>query len=486
MNGSSDKWARLAALKPPPRQALPAHASPAEPGSIAELLGAQMARNRFGHHLAVRRWFSTPEFFQPSSCAAELLARTGDADQARAARTALQEPSRWLFLDTETTGLAGGAGTYAFLIGIAWWDSGGLQVEQFFMRDFTDEHSILQELAARLVRRPVLFSFNGKCFDWPLLETRFRMTRAIPAPRLAAHFDLLHPARALWKLRLGSVRLVELERSVLGAARLGWDRREDVDSALIPQLYFDYLRGGSAHPLSAVLRHNQMDLRGLAALLGEIAGRLDGTRPQASGEDEALDLYGLARFLDRRGEPARARCACQVALDAGLPAAFRSAARWKLARLAKRAGDFAQAIALWEGLTAEPSHCLAACEELAIHCERRARDFQRALEYTRLGLARVRLRNTGYDDPPILSRRFIRLEERWEKRLARLEHRLRNAGAVASSFKELPRQLARAEKECAKPSPWDGHPVVAAAPDPEATPKLGSTDGIALRSRPPA
>src|SRR4029077_17312899 len=170
--------------------------------------------------------------------------------------------------DTETTGLAGGTGTYAFLIGLAWWDAGALQVEQFFMRDFGEEHAILHELAARIAERPVLVTFNGKAFDWPLLENRFTMTRSIAVPRLAAHLDLLHPARALWKLRLGSVRLVELERHSLDAQMVGWHREDDVLAALIPQHYFDYLRGGPAEPLAAVVRHNQMDLRGLAALVG--------------------------------------------------------------------------------------------------------------------------------------------------------------------------------------------------------------------------
>src|SRR5258708_25761696 len=115
---------------------------------------------------------------------------------------------------------------------------------------FCQEHSLLQELSQRVAERPVLVTFNGKSFDWPLLENRFTMTRSIAVPKLAAHLDLLHPARALWKLRLGSVRLVELERHVLDAPRLGWHRENDVSSALIPQFYFDYLRGGLAEPLA--------------------------------------------------------------------------------------------------------------------------------------------------------------------------------------------------------------------------------------------
>src|SRR5260370_34346025 len=102
------------------------------------------------------------------------------------------------------------------------------------------------------------------------MENRFPMTRAIKVPQLAAHLDLLHPARALWKLRLGSVRLVELERHVLDAPRPGWHRGNDVASALIPQFYFDYLPGGPAEPLAGAGRHHPSDLRGLAALFGKI------------------------------------------------------------------------------------------------------------------------------------------------------------------------------------------------------------------------
>ena len=96
---------------------------------------------------------------------------------------AAADPTKWLFLDTETTGLAGGTGTYAFLIGLAWWESGGIQIEQLFMRDHDEEHSILLTLAERLKERPVLVTFNGKSFDWPLLQNRFRMTRQIETCR---------------------------------------------------------------------------------------------------------------------------------------------------------------------------------------------------------------------------------------------------------------------------------------------------------------
>src|ERR1051325_3835163 len=305
MAAIADKFSRLAALKPARGSALRLEKAvlraPNQEDVLVPILGAGVARNHFGEHLAIRNWYSTPEYMQPSAVAIDLLSRTRDESIVRKTRTALEDPEKWLFLDTETTGLAGGTGTYAFLIGLAWWDAEGLQVEQFLMRDFTEECSLLQELATRVQERPVLVTFNGKSFDWPLLENRFAMTRSIAAPRLTAHLDLLHPARALWKLRLGSVRLVELERRVLDARRLGWNRNDDVESALIPQHYFDYLRGGPAEPLAGIVRHNQMDLRGLAALFCKINAMLSESAG-ATEQPESLDLFGLSRFLQRRGD----------------------------------------------------------------------------------------------------------------------------------------------------------------------------------------
>src|SRR5260370_3921224 len=263
MSAAADKFSRLAALKPtrpmPPRPA--AIRTPGEEDTLGRLLGAGVATNHFGEHLTIRNWFSTPEFADPSSTTLDLLSRTRDEALSRKTRATLQDSEKWRFRDTETTGLAGGTGTYAFLIGVAWWDAGGLQAEQFFMRDFAEEHSLLQELSQRVAERPVLVTFNGKSFDWPLLENRFTMTRSIAVPKLAAHLDLLHPARALWKLRLGSVRLVALERRVLDAPRLGWHRANDVSSPLIPQSYFDYLRCRPAATRSGAVRHTAMESR---------------------------------------------------------------------------------------------------------------------------------------------------------------------------------------------------------------------------------
>ena len=413
--------------------------APDETDSLSRLLGTGIARNHYGEHLAIRNWFSTPEFAEPSPAALQLLTKATSArradlkighykkDSTSHARAALEDPEKWLFLDTETTGLAGGTGTYAFLVGLAWWDAGGLQVEQLFLRDFSEEHSLLHELAARLAERPVLVTFNGKSFDWPLLENRFTMTRAIKVPQLAAHLDLLHPARALWKLRLGSVRLVELERHVLNAERLGWHRSDDVASALIPQFYFDYLRGGTADPLAGVVKHNQMDLRGLAALFGKINSLLD--ERQTLATEESLDLFGLSKFLQRRGEGERARSACVKALDAGLPAEFRPRATRELALMAKRRGDGDTAAALWHELAGNPSDGVEACEQLAMHYERNAKDFEQALEFAQRALVKLQRQRTPSHDPYAWER-YRRLEEKLMCRMERLRHRIERSNAV--------------------------------------------------------
>jgi hypothetical protein len=439
MAASADKFSRLAALRPARLAASrPADLrAPDQEDAIARLIGAGVAKNHFGEHLVLRNWFSTPEFVDPSPVALELLSRTRDAEISRRTRAALEDPSKWLFLDTETTGLAGGTGTYAFLIGLAWWDAGALQVEQLFMRDFTEEYSLLHELAARVAERPVLVTFNGKAFDWPLLDSRFTMTRTISTPRLTAHLDLLHPARALWKLRLGSVRLVDLERHVFDAPRLGWHREEDIASSLIPQYYFDYLRGGSADPLVGVMRHNQMDLRGLAALFGKINTLLASQKAERDGVD-SLDLFGLSRFFERRGDSDRAHVACSQALDLGLPAEFRPRAHRELALLAKRKGDHAAAAALWLELAGDAQDGVLACEQLAIHYERRAKDPARATEFVRLGLAKLQ-RMRAHTRDPHAAARVARLAEKLIIRINRLEgkNKRKSADRAAASLSLL-------------------------------------------------
>jgi len=207
---------------------------------------------------------------------------------------------------------------------------------------------------------------------------------------------------------------------------LGWTRKDDVSTALIPQLYFDYLRGGPPGPLAGVVRHNQMDLRGLAALFGKM-NRLLADATEVDPETQSLDLFGLSRFFQRRSEPARAFSACTQALKRGLPSDFRSQATLDLALLAKRRGDHEHAAKIWHELAGDESAGIHACIQLAMHYERRARDFARALQFARLALAKVqRFRILSQDR--LAPARNSRWEQAILRRVARLECRMKCGG----------------------------------------------------------
>ena len=370
---------------------------------LALILGASVKRNRHGEHLSLHCWHGDHNPCAPDAAALRLLAPDAPEDVA--------DVEQWLFLDTETTGLAGGTGTYPFLVGLAWWEDGGLEVEQLFMREYSEERSLLAALAERLAERPVLVTFNGKSFDWPLLETRYRMTRTIPPPAPRAHLDFLHPARNLWRLRLGSVRLSQLERHVLG-----WDRGADVVSDLIPRIYLDFVRGGHADALVPVFHHNQMDLRGLAGLSGRILSLL--------GDEEAtsqngLELYGVSRICERRGEAKRARKLYERSIASVLPAETARAARTALARLAKRDGDLALARELWESTRGNSREGYEAYEQLAIYYEHAAGEPRQALAIAREALAQLRRAN----QVTIAAAAYRRFTARFEHRLVRLERK---------------------------------------------------------------
>jgi uncharacterized protein len=386
---------------------------PAGAERLSEILDARPSRNEFGEHLAVRRWFSDPiagnVALGAPDCELDLAALRLIAPGAPGFVT---DPNKWLFLDTETTGLAGGTGTYPFMIGVAWWDAGGLEVEQFFMREQSEEHSQLVALAERLAERPVLVTFNGKSFDWPLLETRYRMTRAIQVPKPDAHLDFLHPARHLWRLRLGSVRLAELEKHVLG-----WHRGADVFSEMIPQIYFDYLRGGPPEPLVPIFEHNQMDLRGLAGLARRVLSLL--ANPETH-ERDPLELFGVSRICERRGESVRARKLYARSIARKLPPETDRAARRSLARLAKREGDHDLARDLWEGMLGNSREGFEAYEQLAIYYEHRTREPHRAAALARQALEELRNANRLGEIAPGVYRDC---KARFDRRLARLERK---------------------------------------------------------------
>jgi uncharacterized protein YprB with RNaseH-like and TPR domain len=302
-----------------------------------------------------------------------------------------------LFFDTETTGLAGGTGTVPFLIGIAWFEDESLRIQQLFLPELGREAPMLSWLGERVRESSCVVSFNGKAFDWPLLRTRFVLNR-VRAPELPPHLDLLHCARRVLKARLKSVRLVELERRVLGMYR-----EDDVSGALIPQLYFDYLDGGDVSPIAKVIEHNANDLIALAALLAELVGHFD----ELHGEDDPRDHLAYAKVAERTGDRERARSFASAAAQGGGESACTVEACLLSARVARRSGNIDdEERALLEALAAADDERLEAVVQLALAklYEHRRKDLDRALQHA-AGTA------------------LAEGEEAAERRLARLERR---------------------------------------------------------------
>jgi uncharacterized protein YprB with RNaseH-like and TPR domain len=307
-------------------------------------------------------------------------------------------PERWAFLDTETTGLAGGAGTYAFLIGVGHATREGFRLRQFFMRDFGEESSLLDSLAQFLAQFEVLITYNGKSYDQPLLETRFAMARRRhPFDRLR-HLDLLHGARRLWKLRLESCRLVQLENQILGVEREG-----DLPGELIPYYYFDYVRTQQALKLVPIFHHNAIDILSLACLTAIVPQAF--RAPEDTRFRHGADLIGLARWLLRAGRQDEALSLYRRAIDLGLPDHLLFQTLWEIAVMEKRLGREAAALAGFTDLAGSRNpYRVRALEEVAKYYEHSERNYVMALEVTRSALDIV--------DTPELRHREQRLGKR--------------------------------------------------------------------------
>jgi uncharacterized protein YprB with RNaseH-like and TPR domain len=324
------------------------------------------------------------------------------AEWAREPRLAGVVPDTFAFLDTETTGLAGGTGTYAFLVGVGRYDGEAFQLAQFFMRDPMEETALLAALTEFLQPCQALVTFNGKAFDVPLLNARYVTNGEMPLLASTAHLDLLPLARRLWRDRLPSRALGSLEEHILGAVRT----EEDVPGWVIPSLYFDYLRSGDARPLKSVFYHNAMDVLSLAALLSHVSELLDD--PFGGAVVHALDLVAMGKLFEDLGHLKTAAGLYESGLAHDLPEEAYWEAVQRLSFAHKRQGDFPAAVALWR--QAAHSGHIYAHVELAKFYEHKVRDYRAAAQWTQAAIALVSAPD------------FPRSERgRW---LADLEHRL--------------------------------------------------------------
>ena len=329
-----------------------------------------------------------------------------------------------LFVDLETTGLAGGAGTYAFLVGCAYFEPHGFRTRQYFLPGYQHERPLLEEVAALVGRSAALVSYNGKSFDVPVLETRFQFNRMTAPFEGLAHVDMLHVARRFWRSAPASpyswadsdsCRLITLERVLFGVRRVG-----DVPGMDIPSRYFDFMRSGDARPLLPVLEHNRLDLLSLAALtvraVATLAGAPEGCRTarESLAAGRVLERVGRADAAMRCYEDAVRRARSERGADA---AWARAEALRALAVRHRRQGHHDRAAEAWQAIADDrhvsPALRREALEALAIHFEHRARDLDEARRFAERSLAE-RIGTLGM--------------ERGRHRLARLDRKL--AGRV--------------------------------------------------------
>jgi hypothetical protein len=292
--------------------------------------------------------------------------------------------SQTVFIDTETTGLAGGTGTLPFLIGAGAFEAdGSFVVRQFFLRSPAEEPALLLHLAEWLDRFEAIVSFNGRGFDVPILQTRFTLNRLRPQILRAPHLDLLSPARRVWRGRLESCSLKSLEYHVLDIHR----DQIDVDGSLIPQLYFDYVRSGDAGEMPRILYHNAYDIVSMVTLTTKLIQIFDEDR---SASLTAADLLVLGKWHADRAEHDRAERYLRQALEDLSDALIVQQASWRLSLLYKQLDRRADAIGLWETVaqasTANALSSIEACLELAKYYEWHDIDLAQALAWTERAL----------------------------------------------------------------------------------------------------
>ena len=312
-----------------------------------------------------------------------------------------------LFLDTETTGLSGGAGTLAFEIGLGFIDARGMVIRQYVMRDYGEESAMLAEIASLLPRFDTLVTFNGKSFDIPLLESRMVMHRIRVHLTDWPHLDLLHACRRVYKLRLGRCSLSALEEAVLGESRT-----DDLPGAQVPQRYFDYLRTREFALLEDVLRHNRQDVESLASLTGHLCSAFREPEQLAHAED----AFCVGRTLLRGGHTEEGRRCLRIL---GM-SSMSSQAHMVLSASYKKSREWASSVAMWTEMIARGEGGTWPYVELAKYYEHTERDYARALRYAVAALSRaLNLSPLGGDDAEIATLR---------KRVERLKRKLAAQG----------------------------------------------------------
>ena len=309
-----------------------------------------------------------------------------------------------LFLDTETTGLTGGTGTFAFMVGLGFFREDGFLIRQLFMRDYSEERASLILLKSLLESFEFLVTFNGRQYDIPLLETRFILSRMASRIKEIPNFDLLFPSRRIWKGAYENCRLVTLESKLLGA-----ERGDDVPSEWIPSLYFNYVQTGDAGKIYRVFYHNQMDILSMVALLGRI--HLIYHDPHAARPRKGVEHFALGKLFCDHGAPEKAIPCFEIALKRCEDDLAWEVMRW-FSTASKKTGQEEKAKALWEEMMTWPDQRDSfPFIEMAKYHEHRLKDYEKAIVYVDRALERT----SFHRQKEVLLHRRNRLQQKAEK-----------------------------------------------------------------------
>ncbi len=318
------------------------------------------------------------------------------------------DPRRILYLDTETTGLMGGAGTVAFEVGLGYLTDEGFVLHQYVMRDYPEEKFLLQAVADVASRFDVVCTFNGKSFDVPLLKDRFLLNRIRTNCLDKPHIDLLHIARRVWKLRLKKCNLSHLEEAILGYPRV-----DDLPGAEVPERFFRYLKTGDFSLLEDVLEHNAQDVCSMCTLLSHMCRMYE--RPEELHHGE--DIYSMGVALERMRHPEEAR-KCYRLASGGV---MRVQGQLRLAGSLRRAGDRVEAANIWLGMIVRREGGVVPYIELAKHYEHIQRDIPAALDVTRRAL--MLLAEPSLVEPPETARCREDLNKRYERLRSKMKEK---------------------------------------------------------------
>lgn len=323
------------------------------------------------------------------------------------------DPRTAVFIDTETTGLAGGTGTVPFLVGAAYIEGDAVRLDQCFMRDFDDEESMLDYLEALFARFETVVTYNGKSFDLPLLRTRFIQHRKRCRLDALLHLDLVHAARRFWKVRLRDCSLTNIERRVLNI-----HRTHDIPSAEIPQIWLDYVRSRDARRLDRVFYHHRMDILSLVALTAAVSHSL--AAAQDTGLEHAEDQLSVVRLYFRQKRFDEAAAHARRVLEAEADALLRRECIGLLANACRRLEDFDAMEDAWRLMLQEFPSDFDARLELAKHHEHRTRNLEEAerlcAETVQLLETRIALDREFMSDRPTLEKFRYRLDRIRRKR----------------------------------------------------------------------